>query len=638
MGKKCHYFVFIRFALILRLFIILQGGGSPALAETEDVCHDLHGQDSYHIEDLRKTIEAAPGNSRRFAILIGNNYQENQSTYAVPKLTNAVNDARGIAAMLQSLQFKVACFLNATALVHDRILSASTLIGNPGDNGLTFYYFAGHGFANEHDTFSVGAGAERDTTDSLERGSVRQAAILGALTSRNAPAIAIFDMCREKLAPMTVDGKRNIDVKPFEGYHPAVRSVKRALVQYSTGPDDVAQDMPAERNGLYASVFLRETPNYPNVSVVRLLEEIVGTELERGISLGGKTYVQVPNLVSYPNQWSSIAIFDVSQGSVLDQEIGILLDMQPDLDKGLRYVQMICQAALQFRDRWQNAPEQPPGSRLSVGKLFEVVSDLQKEMKKRGFLCPGDETSSASLSVLPPIAHVNTKPVIFTSARSEVPTFQLSPKDSWLATKPQVILLRTNKLGTLLSATEKALELDNGFASSSGITPDKTSSQIFETRLILDKTKLIDTTDQTVVDFENSSLNIVAQEEVKSNLNILAKDNKDSQFLVITPATDQNVEQERLNTGRAFAVVRQLVSAGIDYDKVITPAPGLDAIKLPTLALNQVLVKRIRISPPLIDALRLDLTNPSTVKEVAKSFEAYRIGTSLSAGAVRMPN
>jgi uncharacterized caspase-like protein len=174
---------------------------------TPSLCSDLQGSDVLS-DALRARMLPIPTDKlRRFAIVIGNDYHgvsggpnaHHSMPPPVPPLENATNDAKSISALLATYNFHVVCFLNVTSDVNERILTISTTIGDAKINGLTLYYFAGHGFADSDQSYAVGAGATLESPRILESRSLSISDIISFLHSRDAPVVAIFDMCREWL-------------------------------------------------------------------------------------------------------------------------------------------------------------------------------------------------------------------------------------------------------------------------------------------------------------------------------------------------------------------------------------------------------------------------------------------------------
>ncbi len=203
-----------------------------------------------------------------------------------------------MANIFRNHQFWTACFLNVTANVNEAILTAAIDIGDKKTNGLTLYYFAGHGFALGEQTYSVGDGARLQSAEALVRSSMDVSDIVSFLHSREAPVVAIFDMCREKLIPKTSGAGRALANQPLSGAAPFTVE-KGMIIQYSTKPNDIANDMPALKNGLYAKVFVDHMPSAPGLSVEVLLTDKVGTDVAKGLQINGTWYRQIPTAYAY---------------------------------------------------------------------------------------------------------------------------------------------------------------------------------------------------------------------------------------------------------------------------------------------------------------------------------------------------
>ncbi|WP_128971588.1 caspase family protein [Bradyrhizobium tropiciagri] len=602
----------------------------PAMADappTGDVplCKDVMGQEAT-VPDIKKMIEAAPGGSaRRLAIVVGNDYPDRQqpngalgrSIYAVPKLTNAIKDATAIAALMLKLKFKVACFLNVSAKFHDRVITASTTVRDS-INALTFYYFAGHGYAMGAESFSVGDGAEDDSRESLRQGSLSQSSILAGLSSRGAPVIAILDMCRSQLSIVDADGRRAVNEKPLDGYLP-ISKVPGLLVHYSTSPNDYAADLPAQPNGLYAKVFLDQTPSQPGVSAEQLLNDFVGKKLADGLQIDGKIYQQFPNLVAYPDDWRKIQIFDGATASNLDSVMGAVIALEAMVESGPAAVAIACRMAIQLRDDWKAAAD-PAGAQTTVAQLEQRIEKLLQTMKDKGSPCPDIlslKEASAPIT-LPPLAHI-AKTSIPISAAGSPPNYvgeDHAKPGTWLTTNSVALPIDVTQAGTFATISKFPIQLDSGFVSSSKVQKPVSKSDIYFTPIDGDTAKLVDTKDQVVVRFRPGAAEIIEPAKLVSAIKKTLKPTTKLVFILLptNDAREKNyLDHLRLGSLRMLRVVAALAKAGVTYGQIVTPASDQAPIEVATLQADEALIKVVGSSPLSFEGFTIESLSPARV-------------------------
>ncbi|MGV7219057.1 caspase family protein [Bradyrhizobium sp. UFLA05-112] len=605
------------------------------------MCNDVMGQEAT-VPDIKKMIEAAPGGSaRRLAIVIGNDYPDRKqldgsfgrSLYAVPKLKNAVKDATAIAGLMIKLQFKVACFLNVSAKFHDRIITASTTVRDS-TNALTFYYFAGHGYAMGAESFSVGDGAEDDSKQSLRMGSLDQSSILAGLNSRGAPVIAILDMCRSQLSIVDADGHRAVNEKPLDGYLP-ISKVPGLLVHYSTSPNDYAADMPSQPNGLYAQVFVDQAPRQPGLSAEQLLNDFVGKTLADGLQIDGKIYQQFPNLVAYPDDWRKIQIFDAATASRLDQVMGAVIALEAMAENGPASIALACGVALQIREDWKAAAD-PVGSKTTVSQLEARIEKLLQRMKDKGSPCPEilSTKEAANPIVLPPLAHV-TKTSIPISAAGAPPNYvsdDHAKAGTWFTTNSVSLPIDVTQAGTFATVSKFPIQLDSGFVSSSKVQKPASKPDIYFTPIDSDTAKLVDTKDQVVVRFRSDAVEIVEPAKLLASIKKTLKPTTKLVF-VLLPTNDVRernyLDRLRLGSLRMLEIVGELTKAGVSYRQIVTPGRDQQSpIEVSTLQADEALIKVVGSTPLSFEGFKMESLSPARVTQgTKKKLDVYETST-----------
>lgn len=187
------------------------------------------------------TIAAAQVKApRRTALVIGN------ADYSTSPLSNPVNDARAMAAMLRKLGFDVIERINADQAGMKRAIWDYGKKLRQGGVGL--FYFAGHGVQVGGENYLIPLKARIEGQPDLELEGIRVTRVLAEMEkANNGMNIVILDACRNN---------------PFAR---SFRSVSRGLAHmsapygtllaYATAPGSVAADGDGD-NGLYTSEIL----------------------------------------------------------------------------------------------------------------------------------------------------------------------------------------------------------------------------------------------------------------------------------------------------------------------------------------------------------------------------------------------
>jgi hypothetical protein len=616
---------YIIFGLTLLMCINIRASAEEI--SDKSLCVDLEGKDNFYESDFVELIRNTLGQDiRRLAIVVGNNYKpklvgdgERSSRYSVHKLANPSNDARGIAALLVSLEFKVVCALNVTAKSHVRLLLAVLTFQAEDKNGLTFYYFAGHGFADNLDSWVVGEGAEYDSLELLKMGSVSEKTIVSFLKSRGVPAIVIFDACREELYSASDIDKRQLGGKPLSIHHP-MEKIPQVLVHYSTTERGYARDLSGQRNGLYAQVFLREVPKWPNMSVREVLDEKVGIGVLESPENPGQS--QVPNLVSFPYKWSDVLLYDASSGPALDQAMGIVTFIEDSITRGPEAIAFACKSVLLFISEWITAPDEQVGSRFTVRMLIERLVRLKRQIENLHYQCNENTVTAGTPGsyTVPPIVHVNIKPVMLNSANATSESPVSTASGTWLATNTAVIGLNTPANSG--QRTELS-HLATGFTTSRIANTDNSHETILFAGISSTNAEIIDTKDQYVVKFRQDSAEIVDHGDTVDHIDKIKSDGN-AKFVLIAPI-GASVSQRRLQSLRVITTSMTMVYSGVKADQIILPSGEIrDAIQLFTLRDDEILIKKIADPGLQVYQLNGDNLRSDPKPEFARSLRYYK--------------
>jgi len=200
---------------------------------------------------------AEPDN--RVALIIGN------SNYKNAYLSNAVNDAEGMAIVLEQCRFKIIKRLNVNKRdLREAIRDFGNEIKKSPSVGL--FYYAGHGVQVKGENFLVPINANVRAEDEVIDECVMISSILRKMeTAGNALNIIILDACRDN---------------PFKNFFRSTGAAGLAkmdapagsILAYATAPGQMASDG-SGRHGLYTSKLLKYIPT-PGLTLEQLFKKV----------------------------------------------------------------------------------------------------------------------------------------------------------------------------------------------------------------------------------------------------------------------------------------------------------------------------------------------------------------------------
>jgi Flp pilus assembly protein TadD len=195
-------------------------------------------------ENAKKPNLQASSSGRRKALVIGNN------TYSkAHALQNGIHDATDVADMLKRSGFEVASLMDATeARLRETIARFTAGVGG-GDVALLFY--SGHGVQIAGENYLVPVDfdpkrGESGVKTACQPASHPQQSIEKAGARLN---IVVLDACRNNPFGSSLTSPRGLAL--MEGG-------LGTYIALATGPGQVADDNPSERNGLFTKHLLRE--------------------------------------------------------------------------------------------------------------------------------------------------------------------------------------------------------------------------------------------------------------------------------------------------------------------------------------------------------------------------------------------
>ena len=179
---------------------------------------------------------------RRIALVIGN------AKYKEAPLTNPVNDANDMEAVLKSSGFRVIKAIDATQKQMNRaIFEFGELLTH---DSVALFYYAGHGLQVRGKNYLIPVDAEIKSESSVRVESVDVDGVLDQL-SNSELNVVILDACRNN--PFERRTNRSLGTA---GGLAQMEAPKGSLIAYSTAPGKTAADGEG-RNGLYTQALLR---------------------------------------------------------------------------------------------------------------------------------------------------------------------------------------------------------------------------------------------------------------------------------------------------------------------------------------------------------------------------------------------
>ena len=178
-------------------------------------------------ESQKSQVQVVPDNRRRLALVIGN---ENYSS--MPKLNNAVNDAKSISEALRQANFEVMSFNNLDKRRMEEALRNFT--GKLGRDDVGLFYFSGHGIQADNRNFLIPVSENVKKTSDVPYEGIDVNRVMDNLKdAKNALNIVVLDACRSSLPDARGGMSRGLTVTD---------APQGSIIAYATSPGKTASD------------------------------------------------------------------------------------------------------------------------------------------------------------------------------------------------------------------------------------------------------------------------------------------------------------------------------------------------------------------------------------------------------------
>jgi formylglycine-generating enzyme required for sulfatase activity len=194
---------------------------------------------------------------QRTALVIGN------QAYKQAQLTNPVNDAEDMAAILETSGFNVSKIINADRrTMREAIRDFGNKIKR---GGIGLFYYAGHGIQVDGENYLVPIKAEVFSEEEVEDEALKVSSVLRKMeVAANGMNIIILDACR--------DNPFGRSYRSSKGGLAKMDAPTGSIIAYATAPGSIAADGQT-RNGLYTSKLLKHITS-PGLEIEKIFKRV----------------------------------------------------------------------------------------------------------------------------------------------------------------------------------------------------------------------------------------------------------------------------------------------------------------------------------------------------------------------------
>jgi hypothetical protein len=224
---------------------IAKGNSGPSAAETQRLENERRAaqleEERRRFEEEKRQIalerqrtesqkaqtQIAPDNRRRLALVIGN---DNYSS--MPRLNNAVNDAKSMTDALRQANFEVMSYSNLDKRRMEEVLRNFT--GKLGRDDVGLFYFSGHGVQADNRNFLIPVAENVKKTSEVPYEGIDVNRVMDNLKdAKNALNIVVLDACRSSLPDSRGGLSRGLTVTD---------APQGSIIAYATSPGKTAAD------------------------------------------------------------------------------------------------------------------------------------------------------------------------------------------------------------------------------------------------------------------------------------------------------------------------------------------------------------------------------------------------------------
>ncbi|MEM6635250.1 MAG: caspase family protein [Pseudomonadota bacterium] len=205
--------------------------------------------------------------TRRYAIVIGNGGYEN-----IPRLRNAVADARAMAGFLEKQGYSVNFQTDITKHGFEDILRQALF--DIDRNTEVAVFFAGHGFQIGAENYLVPVDADMDSVYDVPFEAVSLGSLVGIIGSRARLQVVMLDSCRDNpfagKSAVTQIGNELRETRT--GFASQAAPLNSSLI-FSTSPGSVAYDGQGE-NSPFTEALLQVAGSTPEAPITQVFEKV----------------------------------------------------------------------------------------------------------------------------------------------------------------------------------------------------------------------------------------------------------------------------------------------------------------------------------------------------------------------------
>jgi uncharacterized caspase-like protein len=265
-----YLIVFLCFIAIGALFYLKMG--PQQVAETKGIPSS---------GPVAPPLKASGPYTARIALVMGIGEYHNAfvGKYQFDNLSNPVNDAEDMAAVLRNLGFDVILKRNLKnrAAMKKAVLEFRQRLPENGAVGV--FYFSGHGFQYNNVNYLMPVQAAMPTAIDIESEVLRTDYVLKHLEQVNQQGvnIIILDACRDSIPTDFFDDRENKGLfdNDLKAGFTNMQAPQGSLIAYSTGPNTTSWGgLPNERNSVYTKYLLQALQNKPHINVTQLLMSV----------------------------------------------------------------------------------------------------------------------------------------------------------------------------------------------------------------------------------------------------------------------------------------------------------------------------------------------------------------------------